>query len=103
MLDRRGFLKRASALLAACAICRPAAVAADELLEREKLKLPCEPEPGLTLPIGGPIDLGDFIAIDPQGRAIRATDLRQVVGVVTGCKGQRVFVRTLGWQPIKAG
>jgi hypothetical protein len=106
MINRRAFLKRASALLATCAIYRPAA-AADELLEREKLdakerilELPCELDPWL-LPVieyeaGGPIDLGDFVAIDPRGRAIRATEPAQVVGVALRCKGQRVFVRVSG-------
>jgi hypothetical protein len=108
MIDRRAFLQRASALLAACAIYRPAAAAADDLLEREKLdakerilELNCHPDPWLAevigLEAGGPIRLGDFIAIDPRGRAIRATEPAQVVGVAIRCEGRRVFVRRNGY------
>jgi hypothetical protein len=50
----------------------------------------------IELEAGGPIDLGDFIAIDPRGRAIRATEPAQVVGVAARCEGQRVFVRVSG-------
>jgi hypothetical protein len=114
MIDRRQFIKRVSALLATCAIYRPAAAAADELLERENLdakerilELPCQPDPWLLsvikLKAGGPIDLGDFIAIDPRGRAIRATEATQVVGVALKCERQTVFVRLSGNLPGGAG
>jgi hypothetical protein len=109
MLTRREFGARASALLAACAIYRPARAAAAELLEREKLdaekqrilELNCHPDPWLAEVLeyeaGGPISLGDYLAIDPRGRAIRATQPAQVVGVATRCEGRRVFVRRNGY------